>query len=107
VRLTMDVWLKPVRNLRGGLIPLSHLQAAALFVLILLTLGWLNALLPPPTPLRTSGLGLLVGGAAGNMFDRFARGAVVDFIAIGRWPVFNLADAAMGTGLALTAGSLL
>ena len=33
-----------------------------------------------------------VGGATGNFLDRFYRGAVVDFVAIGPWPIFNLAD---------------
>jgi len=52
------------------------------------------------------GLGLALGGATSNLADRLARGAVVDFIAIGPWPTFNLADAAMVTGTALLAGSL-
>ena len=46
------------------------------------------------------GIGAAIGGATGNVFDRLYRGAVVDFVAIGPWPVFNLADAALvaGTG---------
>jgi signal peptidase II len=52
------------------------------------------------------GLGLALGGAASNLADRVLRGAVVDFIAIGPWPTFNLADAAMVTGTALLAASL-
>jgi lipoprotein signal peptidase len=49
------------------------------------------------------GMGAMVGGATGNVLDRLRRGAVVDFVAIGPWPVFNLADAALvaGTGLIL------
>jgi signal peptidase II len=49
------------------------------------------------------GMGAMVGGATGNGLDRLRRGAVVDFVAIGPWPVFNLADAALvaGTGLIL------
>ena len=49
------------------------------------------------------GIGAMVGGATGNVLDRLRRGAVVDFVAIGPWPVFNLADAALvaGTGLIL------
>jgi signal peptidase II len=45
-------------------------------------------------------VGVAVGGATGNVLDRLCRGAVVDFVAIGPWPVFNLADAALvaGTG---------
>lgn len=46
-------------------------------------------------------LGLLLGGTAGNLTDRllrapgFARGHVVDFLEIPRWPVFNVADSAI------------
>jgi signal peptidase II len=49
------------------------------------------------------GVGAAVGGATGNVLDRLRRGAVVDFVAIGPWPIFNLADAALvaGTGLVL------
>jgi signal peptidase II len=49
------------------------------------------------------GIGAAIGGATGNMLDRVLRGAIVDFVAIGPWPVFNLADAALvaGTGLIL------
>lgn len=48
-----------------------------------------------------SGVGAVIGGATGNVLDRLRRGAVVDFLAIGPWPVFNLADTALvvGTGL--------
>jgi signal peptidase II len=51
------------------------------------------------------GIGAAIGGATGNLLDRLRLGAVVDFIAIGPWPVFNLADAAMvvGAGLVLLA----
>jgi signal peptidase II len=51
--------------------------------------------------LGAAGIGAALGGAAGNLADRLRHGAVVDFIVIGRWPPFNLADAAivMGAGL--------
>ena len=52
------------------------------------------------------GLGLALGGAAGNLVDRVLRGAVVDFIVLRAWPTFNLADAAMMAGTTLLAGSL-
>lgn len=46
------------------------------------------------TPLFRAGLWLLIGGAAGNLFDRIAYGGVIDFIetAFIRFPVFNVAD---------------
>ena len=51
--------------------------------------------------LGATGIGAALGGAAGNLADRLRHGAIVDFIVIGRWPLFNLADAAivMGAGL--------
>lgn len=43
-------------------------------------------------------LGAAIGGATGNLVDRLGRGYVVDFIAVGPWPVFNVADAAITCG---------
>lgn len=52
--------------------------------------------------------GLIAGGAIGNLLDRafrgddgFLHGAVIDFIDLQWWPVFNLADAAICIGAAL------
>ena len=50
------------------------------------------------TLLRLS-LGLQLGGAIGNLVDRVRLGYVVDFIDVGAWPVFNLADSAIVVGL--------
>lgn len=44
-------------------------------------------------------LGLQLGGAFGNLIDRVRLGHVVDFIDLGWWPVFNLADSAIVIGL--------
>lgn len=53
-------------------------------------------------PLFLAGLGAILGGALGNLIDRFMYGSVVDFIDIGiglrRWPTFNLADIAITAG---------
>lgn len=52
-------------------------------------------------------LGLVMGGALGNLVDRvfrgegWGRGAVVDFIDVQFWPVFNVADAAIVVGVGL------
>lgn len=47
--------------------------------------------------------GMILGGALGNLLDRFRMGAVVDFIDVGvgnlRWPVFNMADSAISLAL--------
>ena len=49
-------------------------------------------------PLRLS-LGMQLGGAAGNLFDRVRVGHVTDFIDIGPWPVFNIADSGIVIGI--------
>jgi len=46
------------------------------------------------------GLGAALGGATGNLLDRLRHGAVVDFIDLRVWPVFNLADVAIVLGVA-------
>lgn len=48
-------------------------------------------------------LGLQLGGALGNLSDRLWRGSVVDFIDIGFWPIFNVADVAIVLGVAVLA----
>mgnify|MGYP003344435905 CR=1 FL=1 len=57
--------------------------------------GWHYALV-----MRIGG-GLLLGGSIGNLIDRIGRDGVTDFIAIGPWPPFNVAD------MAVTIGALL
>ena len=46
-------------------------------------------------------LGLILGGALGNMIDRVQLGFVTDFIAVGRFPVFNVADSSVTVGVVL------
>ena len=63
-------------------------------------------------PLVTIGLALLLGGAIGNLIDRFRFGHVIDFVDLGigtsRWYAFNVSDAAVTIGiLVLFAAALL
>ena len=54
-------------------------------------------------PLLSLALGLLLGGALGNLVDRLRQGYVVDFVDMGigdvRWYTFNVADAAISTAI--------
>jgi len=51
--------------------------------------------------LAQAGLGAAIGGAVSNLFDRFWRLRVIDFIDFGFWPSFNFADVAIVFGLAI------
>lgn len=44
-------------------------------------------------------LGLIVGGLIGNLTDRIYLGFVTDFITLGFWPSFNIADTALSAGI--------
>ena len=44
-------------------------------------------------------VGLIVGGAVGNLIDRVKDGFVVDFISVGWWPAFNVAASAISIGM--------
>ncbi|MEP7200765.1 MAG: signal peptidase II [Chloroflexota bacterium] len=48
-------------------------------------------------------LGLMLGGALGNLLDRIRFGYVVDFVDLGWWPVFNVADSSIVVGVLLLA----
>ena len=64
-------------------------------------------------PWMLVGLSLFLGGALGNLVDRVfrapgpLRGAVVDFVKVGPWPLFNLADSAITVGAVLVAVAVL
>ena len=59
------------------------------------------------SPWWAVGLGMILGGATGNLVDRFFRapgplqGHVVDFLSVGWWPVFNVADPSVVGGAIL------
>ena len=57
--------------------------------------------------LGRSALGLILGGTVGNLIDRLYFGYVTDFIDIGIWPAFNVADSAIVVGVIIFVYSLL
>lgn len=54
-------------------------------------------------PLLRLAVGLQLGGALGNLIDRLRSGAVVDFIDVGPWPTFNVADSSIVAGIFILA----
>lgn len=70
---------------------------------VLISLVLVIWLIRVTTPLLSSGIGLILGGALGNLIDRFRFGAVVDFLHF-HWnaysfPAFNIADTAITLGV--------
>jgi len=90
-----------------GLGPSSPIFFVATAILGLGVIGWLLMATPAGKGLVHAGLGLLAGGAAGNLYDRLVRPShtVRDFIEMywgkARWPAYNIADAAICIGFAL------
>jgi signal peptidase II len=87
-------------GLFGGAAWLFVLASVVVIMAVLLSSARL------PSALTAVSLGLVLGGALGNLTDRVIRGPgfsgeVVDFIDLQVWPVFNLADSAIVVGAAL------
>jgi signal peptidase II len=107
IELFGSVRLNLIRNkagafgLGGAFVPFLAV-AALLLVLYMVTRGDATEKLP-----MAVALGLVLGGAFGNVADRvfrspgFLQGAVVDFVDVGFWPVFNVADSAITCGCLL------
>ena len=75
----------------------------ATLVVVLIALALLGLVLyfarHTAKPLMWLPVGLLLGGALGNIVDRIREGAVTDFLKIPAWPAFNLADVAITVGV--------
>ncbi|HMD03130.1 MAG TPA: signal peptidase II [Candidatus Baltobacteraceae bacterium] len=95
------LWLVYVQN-RHGAMGLFGERTALLVLLALAVVGILAYLLQAGlrrSPLVQIGFGSIAGGALGNVVDRLTHGYVVDFISIGKFFVFNVADAAITFGV--------
>ena len=81
----------------------AFLSVAAVAVLA----GIATRLLPEGGRVAALAIGMIFGGAAGNLIDRARFGAVVDFLDFywhgWHWPAFNVADSAISVGVALLA----
>jgi len=88
-------------GLGSGFVPMVVLAVIALAVVVFVVGRSIDR-----TPIAVA-LGLVLGGALGNLADRvfrapgFGRGSVVDFVDLHWWPVFNVADAAITCGCVL------
>jgi signal peptidase II len=77
------------------------LVLAVTSVSLVLILGWFAV--DTTRPGFWLGVGLLTGGALGNLADRIRSGAVTDFFDPPLWPAFNIADVAITVGVIVVA----
>ena len=83
---------------QGNNIPLLIVSLVGVAVLVYIY----RTQVRPGILMRVS-IALMLGGALGNLVDRIWQGHVTDFIDIGPWPVFNLADSSIVVGLTILA----
>lgn len=112
---SQGIFVLPVLNLRlgfntgvtFGMFRESGAQAVWFMVALTLLISiWLMVWLwRSRSQVEVIGLGLVIGGALGNVLDRARQGAVTDFIDLHyggwHWPTFNMADVAIVSGVSL------
>ena len=87
----------------GAAFSLFEGQSTILSIVAILAVGlilWLYKASGGASRLLRLALALQLGGAFGNLLDRFRYGYVVDFVDVGPWPIFNVADSAISVGIA-------
>jgi signal peptidase II len=99
-------------GLLGGLPPAWRWVVAAVSVVALIVLVRVALrVLPAGGRMGATAIGLVFGGAVGNLIDRARFGAVIDFVDVHwrgwHWPAFNVADSAISIGVALLAFCLI
>lgn len=98
---------QPVVNRRAALVALPARTAIVIWAGAVGCVAAVTLAGPALPPGGAIGVGLSIGGATSNLADRIARGGVLDHIRVGRWPAFNVADAALAAGVLVAAASLL
>ncbi len=99
------LWFTYIKNPGGAFGILNGSQLVLVigsFVAVAAVLWMLLA--GPPSRLTVLGCGLILGGAAGNLFDRLTAGEVTDYMdlqfwPLEQWPIFNAADTAIVVGV--------
>ena len=82
-----------------GLFPSGSLLFAIVAIVVSIFIIIYNQVLPARHQLYRVALGLQLGGAIGNLLSRVRLGHVTDFLDFGPWPVFNVADLCVVTGV--------
>jgi len=96
-RVLPSVTIELARNTGIAFSRLSGAGVALIVAIACVAVGVAIAIWKTP-PRFTLPLALILGGAVGNLMDRVRWRSVVDFISVGPWPTFNLADMAIAAG---------
>ncbi len=94
----LDLTLAHNSGIAFGLADGGGIALVALTIIALAFVGLLFAR-NPDRPWMWVAVGLLVGGALGNLIDRVRADAVTDYVDLLSWPPFNLADVAITLGV--------
>lgn len=86
-----------------GLLPDASWLFVIIAVVVISAIVFYYDHLPTDHVMVRVALGLMLGGALGNLTDRLTRGSVVDFLDFKVWPVFNVADSSIFIGVAILA----
>jgi len=84
-----------------GMFPAATTALIALAAVIIIFIGVWGPHMAQSNRLLAVGLGMALGGAAGNLIDRLRLGYVLDFLDLHFWPVFNVADIGITCGVIL------
>lgn len=109
IRLFGDVGFVVVRNTGSAFSLFQAFTPLLAVVAVVVAVVLVRAVRRTRDLLMVVGLSLILGGAIGNLIDRlfrapgFLRGAVVDFVHVGEFPTFNVADSAITVGAVLIA----
>lgn len=90
-----------------GLLEHQRFFFVIIAIVMLLGVAFFYPRIPHDAIFLRIGIGLMTGGAIGNVIDRIKTGLVVDFFDFRIWPVFNIADIAIVSGVSMIIYSML
>jgi signal peptidase II len=89
-----------------GLLPSASLIFTIVAIIVSIAIVYYFPRVPGKQPILRLALALQLGGAMGNLIDRLLLGTVTDFVSIGSFPVFNVADSCISAGVALLVAAM-
>ena len=89
-----------------GIFPSGGLAFTIVAIIVSVAIIYYYPRIPGGQPILRLALALQLAGAIGNLIDRLLVGTVTDFISIGTFPVFNVADSCISVGVALLVAAM-